>query len=42
MSLIYSPLNIVMIYGVICETCIFLIIVYVPGVTNLTFNLFLA
>lgn len=31
MSLIYSPLNTVMIYGVICETCIFLAIVYIPG-----------
>lgn len=34
MSLIYSPINIVMFYGVLLETIIFICIVYIPGVNN--------
>ena len=34
MSLIYSPINTVMFYGVILETIIFLCIVYIPGVNT--------
>lgn len=34
MSLIYSPINVVMFYGVLLETIIFIFIVYIPGVNN--------
>ena len=31
MSMIYSPINKVMLYGVALETVLFIVIVYVPG-----------
>lgn len=31
MSMIYSPINKVMLYGVALETVLFILIVYVPG-----------
>ncbi|CAD8136306.1 unnamed protein product [Paramecium pentaurelia] len=34
MSLIYSPINVVMFYGVLLETIIFICIVYIPGVNT--------
>lgn len=34
MSMIYSPVNVVMLYGVLLETIIFLCIVYIPGVNT--------
>lgn len=34
MSMIYSPVNIVMLYGVALETAIFICIVYIPGVNT--------
>lgn len=37
MSVIYSPINTVMLYGVALETALFLILVYVPYV-NVAFG----
>ena len=34
MSIIYSPVNTVMLYGVALETFILLFIVYVPGINT--------
>jgi len=34
MSLIYSPINNVMFYGVLVETILFIVIVYVPGLNS--------
>jgi hypothetical protein len=34
MSVIYSPINMVMFYGVAIETLLFLLIIYVPGVNK--------
>jgi len=34
MSVIYSPINVVMFYGVTLETFLFLFIVYIPGVNK--------
>ena len=34
MSVIYSPLNVMMFYGVALETTIFIFIVYIPGVNK--------
>ena len=34
MSMIYSPINVMMFYGILLETAIFIIIVYVPGLNN--------
>ena len=34
MSMIYSPVKIVMLYGVALETIIFICIVYIPGVNT--------
>lgn len=34
MSVIYSPLNTMMFYGVALETTIFIFIVYIPGVNK--------
>jgi sodium/potassium-transporting ATPase subunit alpha len=34
MSVIYSPINVVMFYGVIVETVLFIFLIYVPGVNK--------
>jgi len=34
MSLIYSPINNVMFYGVLVETILFIVIVYIPGLNS--------
>ncbi len=34
MSMIYSPINRIMFYGIACETFIFIILMYVPGLNK--------